>query len=35
MKELQIERIAYQWNNPAGMWVVLKEKRKQRRNPPD
>jgi len=33
MKELQIERIAYQWNNPAGMWVVLKEKRKQRRIP--
>ncbi|MBO0723982.1 MAG: bifunctional nuclease family protein [Blastocatellia bacterium] len=30
MKEIQIEKIAYQWNNPYGIWVVLKEKRKKR-----
>jgi len=33
MKEMQIEKIAYQWNNPYGIWVVLKEKRKQRHIP--
>jgi bifunctional DNase/RNase len=33
MKEMQIEKIAYQWNNPYGIWVVLKEKRAQRRIP--
>lgn len=31
MKELQIEKIAYQWNNPHGIQVILCEKRKQRR----
>ncbi len=30
MKELQIERVAYQWGNPHGIWVMLKEKRGQR-----
>lgn len=33
MKEMRIEKIAYQWNNPYGIWVVLKEKRKHRRIP--
>jgi bifunctional DNase/RNase len=33
MKELQIEKIGYQWNNPYGIWVVLKEKRKRRHIP--
>ena len=33
MKEMQIEKIGYQWNNPYGIWVVLKEKRSQRHIP--
>ncbi len=30
MNEMRIEKIAYQWSNPHGIWVILKEKRKPR-----
>jgi len=31
MKEITIERIAYSWDAPTGAWVMLKEKKSNRR----